>query len=174
MSAWIGVDPGYATGFAVRRGGALLAWDIVTARGPVGPGEVLNVATLDRIVAVVVRLAGVAVKDAPGEVVRVAVEGLNRPGGFIGGNRTFVRPGDLLAPAVVLGLIRGVWPTAYVVPPARHGRDLLGAYPPDLITPGERRHGIDRAAPQSSSVRHARSAWDIAGHAARLHEERTP
>lgn len=54
--------------------------------------------------------------------------------------------------------------TAVLVPPNDFGRAPLGAYPPELVTDGERRGQWQlRPAGRSTKVSHARSAWDLAG-----------
>lgn len=166
-TAWVAIDPGLATGIIARHGDDLLAWDVVihpTARPK--PGEVITAELIGWVLTSVRMLHGAA--EATGADVRVVIEGLNRPTGRKGGALAFIRPGDLLAPAIILGALRATYPTALVVPPKRHGRRVLSSYPAELVTPGEARHGLDREAPQSAVIRHARSAWDVAESAARV------
>lgn len=166
-AAWLAVDPGMQTGVIARHGTDLLAWDVVE---PIGrpkprPGEVISPEHLADVLTSVRAIwrSAHAMHD-----VRLVVEGLNKPSGRHNGELSFIRPGDLLAPAIILGALRAMYPEALVVAPNRHGRRTLSTYPEQLITPGERRHGLDREAPQSSILRHARSAWDVAESAARV------
>ncbi len=167
----LGVDPGGdSTGFAVRAGDRVLAHAVVARDGdetgprglgigPPRPGSYLS--------DVAETLAELAAEHDPDVV---GIEGLVKPNPHAnrrnGSSIIDVRP--LLATALVLGHLAARCPAAVWVPPGGHGSLLLAAYPAELITPGERRHGLNRAAPQNTPLRHARSAYDVAGAASLL------
>jgi len=147
--AVVGVDPGAnETGVVARRGGELLAAEIVS-RGRAPDGQYL--ALVLACVGAMVQLCDAAV---------VAVEGLVHPRAYRGGDLQMVNVSGLLGTAAVYGAVLARWPSAVVVAPAGHGSSPLAAYPQALLGRNERR-GTGRR-------RHARSAWDIAGAAARL------
>ena len=85
----------------------------------------------------------------------VAVEDVNEPSPHMG----MVALRGLLDTAQVLGAVLSQWPHAVVVPPGGHGKGPLAAYPAELVGARER-SGAGR-------LRHARSAWDLAGAAVR-------
>jgi hypothetical protein len=104
--------------------------------------------------------------------VLVALEGLRPPTGFADGKRAALDPRGPMATALVLGALLGhSWPVPdedlVLVPPGHNGAGALRTYPPALIGPAEARRGLDRPAGQSNPLRHARSAWDVAGVALR-------
>lgn len=174
MSVWIGVDPGgRSTGVIAMTLGAsgeylLLAHEVVTrdldedhidgTRGvQVGPRYLAAVADA------IARAHDTATR-ATGETPRLAVETVVPPNPHVrrrDGN-SLTNPRDALAAAMVYGAVLTIWPAAIRVPPAGHGSRMLALYPTELVTAAERRHGLDRAAGQASTMRHARSAWDIA------------
>jgi hypothetical protein len=61
----------------------------------------------------------------------------------------------LLDTAIVVGVLLGRHPLI-LVPPGKHGKGLLLAYPRPLQPENGRGRGYDR-------MRHCRSAWDVAG-----------
>ncbi len=154
----MGIDPGPSwTGIVVRCGNELLQHRVLanTGRHPRDHGVTDDY--LDTIIRSVNELGEFcAVRDLS---LRVAVEGVSTPTGHAKGG--FVKPRDLLGLGIMFGWLRGVWPDAVVVAPNSHGGGLLAGYPTDLVTDGERRHGLNRPAPTSALIRHARSAWDV-------------
>lgn len=106
---------------------------------------------------------------APAAVDLVAVEGIKRPGQFLGGTHArggkggaAADPSALMATAVVLGAILGrSWAPAelLVLPPGSNGSRLSAHYPAELLD----RDGIARP---GGKRRHERSAYDCAVQAA--------
>lgn len=149
----LGVDPGGAsTGFVLRDGRDLLAHDVLDRDNAPRPLWV------EACVEAATNMAHEADVDL------VAIEDLNDPVPQMG--MTSVR--GLIDTAVVIGALLG-WAQDPVtgtdvtlVPPGRHGRaaegygraGLLAAYPEALVGPRETGGG---------RMRHARSAWDVAG-----------
>ncbi|MCA1841749.1 MAG: hypothetical protein LC792_00905 [Actinobacteria bacterium] len=139
----IGVDPGAAeTGVVVRRGDDLVSAVVIDRR----PGQPLAVylASVLRVLRVV------AVEGAT-----IAVEDVTPPNPHMG----MIAVGGLIGTAAVLGAVLGAHPGAVVVPAGGNGSGPLCAYPPSLRPTRGKGAGYDR-------LRHARSAWDIAGGAA--------
>jgi hypothetical protein len=153
---WIGIDPGHTTGIVVRDGSHLLWHAVVKPIGTAGC-EIVTQETLRAVHAAVWE----AVEHAGCE--RLAIEGVVPPTGFKDGKKAFISPISLAAPAVVLGSLRMSYDDITWVRPGGHGSRPLSTYPAALVTPGEARHGLNRPAPQNSTIRHARSGWDIAG-----------
>lgn len=100
----------------------------------------------------------------------VAIEALRSPSGFADGKRRNVNPRDAMAVAMVFGVLLGhSWPDPVtLIPPGGNGHGALRSYPPELVTEAERARGLDRPAGQSTALRHARSAWDVAALALQL------
>lgn len=169
-TAWLGIDPGVSfAGLALRLGPELLGWKVVTRKDDESiaagtRGLRVGPRFIRKILAAAAELIDVGVAD--GHTVRVAVEWLNAPVGFArDGARRQVKPADLVAVAIVTGAIVGAYPDATLVPPLHAGQGLLVTYPEQLVTPTERRAGLNRKAGESAAVSHAREAWDVAGHA---------
>lgn len=173
----IGVDPGYRhTGLVLRAGDRYVA-HAIAARNPatyVADGELVPADYLASVVAAIRELEHTAAVDelerptrarSPVTRLAVAVEGLRPPSPHVRrrDGRSTTDPTHVLAAAVVLGAVRDAYPAALVVPPGRNGTQLLATYPPELVTPAERRQGLNRPAGESALIRHARSAWDVAG-----------
>lgn len=158
----LGVDPGSKqTGIVVRRGADLL--DHVTisrqaderARATVGlPASYLG--SLRAAVAGLIDTHPVAV---------IAIEGVVRPNPHVNAGRTrasnIIDPTPIIATAVVLGYLWALHPDAVIVPPGRNGSQPLLAYPRALVSKEETRLGMHRVG--GGKLRHARSAWDVAG-----------
>jgi len=161
--AWVGVDPGATgTGVVARFGPDLIWWTVVTRASDedVVPGRGVGVGA--RYVGAVVDSVRQALRMAP-DGARLAVEGVVAPGGWKHGKRDPIQPGTIAALGIVLGGVLATWPDALVIPPNHHGEALLVTYPPQLVTPAERRLGLNRPARHSAALNHARSAWDLAG-----------
>lgn len=146
MTAVVGIDPGAAdTGIVVRSGDNPLAAEIVS-----------RVAGSDDSSYIAEVLAAVAeVVDRYHAV--VAVEGVVHPNPHV----RITNISGLLGTAAVYGAVLARWPSAIVVPPKGNGKAPLSTYPEALRGPRERVGEGWR--------RHARSAWDVAGHATRPH-----
>lgn len=92
----------------------------------------------------------------------VAVEAVTVPKGFAGGKKRFVAPKDSIALGMAFAAALTAVDGAVVVPVGGNGYGALCSYPDELVSAAERRHGMNREAPQSSKLRHLRSAWDVA------------
>lgn len=146
----IGVDPGgSSTGVVTRAGDQLLAWAVVRRQKNEDDGDFLG-RVLDEVEDQIVA------HDVPA----IALERVNAPGGFARGaatgHRTPIALKGLVGTAAVYGALLGVYRHAYVVAPSGHGSNGRGAYPIELwgATEGDAGTGF---------LRHARSAWDVAG-----------
>jgi len=155
---WLGVDPGaYGTGIALIRTGtrpvALLDHDVILN----DTGEVGTV-YIARVLGAIERIRHF--DDRP----RMAVEAVNSPTGFARGKRHPIDPAHLLGCAIVLGAVLAAYPDSVLVPPGGNGHGAYASYPPELVTAGERRRAdwSTRPAGQSTTIRHARSAFDVA------------
>lgn len=158
---WIGIDPGKDTGIAVRDRDQLV-WHCVIEGGPITQGEILPQSTLDDVGDAVNAAFDAACRQRPAQVVEFAIEGVTRPNAHHKGKKAFIDPFAVAVPALVSGAIRGRRPVTVVLP-GGHGSNWLCTYPPELVTAAEQRHGLDRPGGNSATIRHARSAWDIAG-----------
>jgi hypothetical protein len=159
---WIGVDPGATgTGVVARAGPDLLWWRVVERGADEDPIPGRGVGVGSRYVHAVIAAVREAFEAVPSA--RIAVEGVVAPGGWRRGRKDPIQPGTIVALGIVLGGVLAVWPDALVVPPNHHGEALLVAYPPELVSPSERRLGLHRPARHSSALNHARSAFDVAG-----------
>lgn len=140
----LGVDPGgKTTGMAQRCGPRLAWWALVERRDGESDACYLT------------RVAGAVHQRHLESPVVVAVEGLNHPSPHLG----LANVSGLLATAEVLGALKMAavmhgW-RLVEVPPGGHGSAPLAGYPRELVRARERT-GTGR-------LRHARSAWDIAG-----------
>jgi hypothetical protein len=147
----IAADPGARwTGVVARRGNDLL--DAVTVERTTDEGD-LGVG--QDYLAAVLAAVDLMSRDFAADAV-VAVEGLRRPSPHV----RVTNPEAVMGAAMVLGAVLGAWPRAVVVPPGRHGSAPLAVYPPRLVGVRERAG--------TGSLRHVRSAWDVAGSAGRL------
>lgn len=147
----VGVDPGAAaTGVVVRRGAAVAAACLVH-RGDALDGYLAEVGA-----------AVLGYRDDH-QADMVAVEDTVPPEPHMG----LSNPAGIIGAAQVLGAVVALAPGAVLVPPAGWGApvgsrvELCARYPLELIGPRERK-GTGR-------LRHLRSAWDVAGWAARTH-----
>lgn len=168
------VDPGSQyTGIVARSRNNLLAWTVVD-RTRLTTIEAYAHELLEHIVAT--NDHGITALDHQGHDVDydhwiMAVEHFHTPTGKLGR----IDPQHLTETAWLTGwlyaALRGEstdGPSdplgAVLMPPNDFGRAPLGAYPPELVTSGERRGQWQiRPAGRSTKVSHARSAWDLAG-----------
>lgn len=141
----LGVDPGGTTGLVMRNGDELL-WH-ATAHGWEDALKCLQAAPLWP------------------EAQRVAIEEVVAPRGFANGQRAPINPGSLIPTAMAAGACAAwawVGPVGVVwVPPGHNGQGALSAYPEPLRPTRGQGKGSD-------SLRHCRSAWDVAGTAAMM------
>ncbi|WP_064077827.1 hypothetical protein [Prescottella equi] len=94
----------------------------------------------------------------------LAVEDVVRPNWHMNG-RAAADPSALLATAAVLGAVLAIdsrGHTVLQVRPKGNGSRPLGAYPAELVSPGERRKPGWQLRIGSGQLRHARSAYDVA------------
>lgn len=165
---YLGIDPGSAwTGLAVRHGDQFLGGQVIHNDDPI-PGHGVGDSYLNAVMREVYQLMAMVVRSHPATRWVVAIEGVIVPAGFADGKKRFVSPKDILGLGIVYGYLRGALPDARTVQPNHHGYGLLAGYPEQLVTPGERRAGLNREAPQNSKMRHIRSAWDVTISAERL------
>lgn len=169
----LGIDPGgSATGLCLRNGeGELLAHSVLTRRrnSPITDHIRLILEAVDDLVepdtAYVYRMSqaepvarlpligrpNTEDPDVNRGTLVIAAEDIVDPNPHLG--ITALR--GLLDTALVLGGILGRWPDTVLVRPGRHGSQPLPAYPPQLAGP--------RESIGTGILRHARSAYDIAG-----------
>lgn len=166
-TALIGIDPGSRWTAVVLRVG-----DDAVNGATVGPGDdvdalndVDNMAAVGRYIARVLQridqLYDQALKVSEVERVRVGVELVRVPVGWMHGRRSSIQLIDWLIPKQVTAAILGMYPDCRIVLPARHGRRELVDYPLSL----QRRRPPDWApneAPRGERD-HERAAYDIAG-----------
>ena len=166
---WVGIDPGGShTGFVIRDDDGLCHWHTVIDHDPDPMIAVHQLA--DGVAAASLRLDYWSGPDPVW-----AIEDLTPPKGRVGGVKVPINPGTLIGTGRALGaLLNAVWTitgiTPVLVKPDKHGKRALNTYPPDLIPPlgaksATRRNAWAEMAGQSSQIRHARSAWDVAGSA---------
>lgn len=142
----LGIDPGAsATGVVTRRGERLLYHAVVR--------RVKNEADNDWLARI---LDEVEMQRGRNDAALLAVESVIAPSGFARGVRAPIALGGLLGTAAVYGAILAVYRDAYVVAPAGNGSGPAPAYPPELWGPNEGPAG-------TGYLRHARSAYDVAG-----------
>jgi hypothetical protein len=143
----LGVDPGGSdTGLVIRQHDRLI-WHTTVSGGWEPVLEALHRLPVDNVFF-----------DA------VAVEEVVAPGGFRNGRRDPINVKGLIGTAEVAGAVAAwTWtePTIRLlwIPPAHNGQGALDAYPDDLRPSRGQGKGHD-------ALRHARSAWDVAGTAA--------
>jgi hypothetical protein len=162
----LAVDPGGRwSGLCVRRGLEVLAHAVITRDGDEdGPGGIgVGPVYVGQVVA---RYAELVAEFHP---TVLGVEGLRRPSPHVrrqDGNSLINMTGTLGAAAVYGGIVQA-YPTALIVPPGKNGSMPLGAYPAELVGPRERT-GNWRMKVGEGILRHARSAYDVAGSASIL------
>lgn len=158
----LGVDPGgKSTGLAVRHGAELLehatvtrAADEDTVRG-IGVGPAYLTAVLRRVAELL---------EAHGCRL-IAVEGVTKPNPHVTrrNGKSLTDPTGILGAAMVLGAVIGAHPEAVIVPPGGNGSRVLALYPLELVGSREAAAGRNRIG--MGQLRHARSAFDVAGQA---------
>lgn len=170
--AWVGIDPGpRSTGIAARIGTRLIGWTVID-RATIEPdADRPGYPTLRAIIEAVDRIT-----DSIGDQTwRVAVEDVVPPNAYHDGRLSIIDVTGLLRTAEIIGFVEAAYPDVLRVRPGNNGSNALASYPDGLVTATERRYAITKRrllepAPQNSTLRHARSAWDVAGAAA--HEAR--
>ncbi len=149
----VGVDPGGRnTAVVVRRGDVLLASQTIVR---VGPEDLPLASYLQEVVRVVLGYWQSHLADV------VAIEAVQAPSPFQGRDSGpgFSNLDGILGTAMVVGAVEGFFPHAIAVPPGRMGQAPLSTYPRALQPTTGKGKGKDK-------LRHARSAWDVAGAAA--------
>lgn len=160
----VAIDPGAKrTGIVARQGDQLLA-DRICERIDGEPIDVYAIRCSQAAIDVAV--------EAKGDLVLVdvlAVEAYNPPTPQMG----TVALESVVDTAYLVGWLHAdvaeLAVRTVLVPPGQHGRAPLSSYPETLVTDREKRRRNWRLRPAGSSapVSHARSAWDVAGAAAR-------
>lgn len=175
MTTWLGIDPGGRdTGVVALDRARLDVPRLIT--GVVVTREVdedtvdqtrgveIGPRYLAQVLAAVEGAIAAAVNATECVRVRLAVETVVPPNPHVTrrDGRSLTNPKDAIAAAIVLGAVLTRWPDTVRVPPSRNGAALLATYPPELVTAGERRLGLNRPAQHNAQVCHLRSAWDVA------------
>jgi hypothetical protein len=159
MNAWIGVDPGARwTGIVAVENGRVAACVVIDWN--YYPDRYLDQVE-QRISIAVAALSPSA---------QVAIEDVNAPSPHMG----LARPADLIALGRAVGYLQRAFPGALLIPPNKHGSRPWATYPAELLTAREQANAKAKplaVAGQSSLMRHARSAYDVAL-AAPLHARR--
>jgi hypothetical protein len=164
----VGVDPGSRdTGIIVRWSDIVVDHLIVHRVADEAPDHGIGPIYLRSIQDGVRAMWSVAIRYDAGkgsrpDLVVTAIEAVNVPKGFAGGKKRFVAPKDSIALGIAFGAALTAVEGAVVVPVGGNGYGVLSSYPDALISAAERRHGVNREAPQNSNLRHLRSAWDVA------------
>lgn len=161
----MGVDPGgRETGVVVRVRRAVVFVRVVVRRDP---GWLATGVYLNDVLDTVAEARAVA---GPGA--RVGVEGLSKPQAYMRGQLRPVSHTALVSTAMVYAVVIAVFGDQYVVPPGGNGSAPLQSYPRDLIG-GPHNERYPRSEPKGEGLlRHARSAFDVAGTAARIRVRR--
>jgi len=169
VTVWVGIDPGArTTGVTARDGTRLVGW-ILVDRTIVEPDtDRPGLPTMRAIVEAAARLADPATS-------RIAVEDLLPPNPHVTrkDGSSIIGWAAMLDVREIIGYVRCTYPAAVVVRPHGYGSMALASYPDELVSARERAHALKHRtllapAPQSSTLRHARSGWDVAGAAAAL------
>ena len=158
----VGVDPGAAhTGYIVRRRRELLYSEVFDRP------KSQTVERYGAAVAVIVARVTGSIFDGSAGI--VGVERVTAPNVWHEGKKRLLDPSHAIGTAIVAGTVAGIVAgtaigvfgapaTVIWVPPGHNGQGPLDAYPPELRPTRGKGAGGDR-------LRHARSAWDIAGQA---------
>ena len=155
MAIVLGIDPGgAATGMVLRERDTVHAHAVIERR------KLTELAYLRAVADAIAPLAG--------QIDHVAVEGLVAPSTHIGGKKQLIKPEHVMNVSVAYGyvlslLVHVLDLEPIIVRPDGHGSrhealslDVRRLYPAELIGPREGPAG-------TGILRHARSAWDIAG-----------
>lgn len=142
----LGIDPGAGSTGVVTRAGARLLEHAVVRRVKNEDDAHWLARILDEV----------ELQRVRNDAALLAVESVTAPSGFARGVRAPIALGGLLGTAAVYGAILACYRDAYVVAPAHNGSGPAPAYPPELWGPQEGTAG-------TGYLRHARSAWDVAG-----------
>ena len=162
----VGVDPGgRECGIIVRiRSGPVFV--AVISRPAADRDPVPGAGYLNDVIDTLAQAVAVAETHAdPREGPWVGCEEVKPPGGYARGGqrRRPIDPAALIGMSMVYGAVLAVFPRVIVVPVGGNGSLPLRAYPRELVggPPNER---CPPAEPKGTGLlRHARSAWDVAG-----------
>jgi hypothetical protein len=165
---WVGVDPGARySGVCASNGGDVVTWTVVDREDD--PATYLVRVETEVCMALAhpnFLVTGSRTIDGAA----VAIEDVNAPSPHMG----LARPADLIALGRAVGYLQRAFPGALLIPPNKHGSRPWGTYPAELLTAREQANAKAKplaVAGQSSLLRHARSAYDVAL-AAPLHARR--
>ncbi|ABS03235.1 hypothetical protein [Kineococcus radiotolerans] len=155
----VGIDPGGAsTGIVVRHRNAYVAHAVIES----DKAERITYPGLEQLPApgYIVRITEALQDLTRGLDVRIyAIESVRAPSWHMGGAKSPMHPKDLIALGAIAGAVTGALVTTgadvMFVPPAGNGSRPLRSYPPELVGAREVKGG--------GILRHARSAWDVAG-----------
>jgi hypothetical protein len=162
---WVGVDPGARwIGICARRGVDVLGWHVIDTHDLEPDATRPGRPTLEDIVNTIGEIVA-------GQPFRVAVEDVDPPNAHHNGQVSIIQVEPLLRTAEVIGYVERAYPDAVRVPPRGNGSRTLASYPRCLVGNREYANAVRKGAlladaPQNSSLRHARSAYDVAGAAA--------
>lgn len=152
----VGIDPGGRwTGLIARQGDELLDHAVLEHSG--GGGGMVSAEYLVAVVGWVAHW----VDEMEAEI--VGIEEATPPSWRIDGEVSPMAPGSLIGLGQVIGAVQAYYPDAIVVP--QSGTAPLSTYPKALVGPRERTG-------TGGKLRHARSAWTVAGGAASLARRR--
>ena len=164
----LGIDPGGRwTGLCIRLGSAATAHQVITRAGDedvvrgIGVGPVYIADVMAAIAALEIQVATAYPAGPP----LIAVEGVTRPNPHLNraNGRALTDPTGILGTAMILGAVLATYPNAVIVPPGHNGERPLSTYPTVLVAARELAHGANRVG--GGILRHARSAFDVAGQA---------
>lgn len=162
----VGVDPGSRyCGFVVRERRELLDHAVLT-----NTEDQLFPAQGSWIERILTHTAGLVQEYNPG---CIGVETLRRPNWRVRDGAAAKDPSHVIATAQLIGALQGAQFGMLGCPvrevnPGKLGSAPLGAYPDALVSDGERRRPNWKMQVGTGQLRHARSAFDCAGHAAIL------
>jgi len=139
------------TGIVARRGDEYLGHELVIRQGR---GAIPGPAYLQEVA----ERVGVWSSAWPRAV--LAVEGVRLPDRSSRRRATANGDGGLIALGKIVAALELYFPDAVIVMPDRHGRNLLAAYPAEIVAADE----LARLT-GDGSLQHCRSAWDVAGRA---------
>jgi len=168
----IGVDPGARhTGIVVVDTARRACLDHHTLSRP-STDPMLPVST--QYANDIVSMIGTLTRDPDREIRAIAVETVTRPNWHVtsreGGGRAAANPEALIAAAVIVGAVitLRIGVPIVQVPPGHNGSAPLAAYPDALVSDRERAQRGWRLRVGTGTLRHARSAFDVALHAPTL------
>jgi hypothetical protein len=156
---WVGVDPGARySGVCASNGGDVVTWTVVDREDD--PATYL-VRVETEVCMALAHPSFLVTGSRTIDGAAVAIEDINAPSPHMG----IARPADLIALGRAIGYLQRAFPAALLISPNKHGSRPWGTYPPELLTAREKANAKAKplaTAGQSSLMRHARSAYDVA------------